>query len=234
MSIATEIQRLQTDSTAIANAIVAKGVTVPSGSGYDDYASLISAIPTGGGGGGDPELPSGYTRKDYIYGDGGAYILTELEGNITWIITVQADASQTGKHFVGCSGTAGCYFGINSNGNLGFSTSSNQYTTTPTSSTKINCAVLFGSNFTAASINQRVVYRSGSVTKSGYFKLFRATSTTQVAAKLWVADAWQGTSLVFHGVPCLNPSNVAGLYDTVSNTFYPSSGDNAFTAGNDS
>ena len=50
MSIASEIARLQADSTAIANAIVAKGVTVPSGSGFDDYAGLIASIPSGGGG----------------------------------------------------------------------------------------------------------------------------------------------------------------------------------------
>lgn len=48
MSIADEINRLQSDSAAIAAAITAKGVTVPSGSGYDDYASLIESIPSGG------------------------------------------------------------------------------------------------------------------------------------------------------------------------------------------
>lgn len=50
MSIASEITRLQTDSANIASAISAKGVVVPSGSGYDDYASLIASIPSGGGG----------------------------------------------------------------------------------------------------------------------------------------------------------------------------------------
>lgn len=49
MSIASEISRLQSDSAAIKSAIQAKGVTVPSGSGFDDYASLIASIPTGGG-----------------------------------------------------------------------------------------------------------------------------------------------------------------------------------------
>lgn len=49
MSIADQILRLQNDSTAIASAIAAKGVTVPSGSGYDDYASLIASIDTSGG-----------------------------------------------------------------------------------------------------------------------------------------------------------------------------------------
>lgn len=73
MSIATEIQRLQTDSAAIASAITAKGVTVPSGSGFDDYASLIGQIS--GGGGGDI-LP--YTPLEYIQTDGVAYINTGI------------------------------------------------------------------------------------------------------------------------------------------------------------
>ena len=69
MSIASEIQRLQNDSSAIAQAIAAKGVTVPSGSGYDDYASLIGSIETGGGG-----SPLPYTPLEYIETDGTAYI----------------------------------------------------------------------------------------------------------------------------------------------------------------
>ena len=48
MSIASEITRLQNDSSAISSAISAKGVTVPSGSGFDDYANLIGQISGGG------------------------------------------------------------------------------------------------------------------------------------------------------------------------------------------
>lgn len=49
MSIATEISALQADKTAIANAITAKGGTVGSGDGFDDFATDIGTIPTGGG-----------------------------------------------------------------------------------------------------------------------------------------------------------------------------------------
>lgn len=48
MSIASEIQALQQDKSDIATAISNKGVTVPSGSGFDSFANLISNIPTGG------------------------------------------------------------------------------------------------------------------------------------------------------------------------------------------
>ena len=50
MSIQNEILRLQGDSADIAEAIAAKGVTVPAGSCFDDYAELIGQISGGGGG----------------------------------------------------------------------------------------------------------------------------------------------------------------------------------------
>ena len=66
MSIASEIQALQQDKSDIATAISNKGVTVPSGSGFDSFASLINDIPTGS----PPLLPSGYTQLTYIEGSG--------------------------------------------------------------------------------------------------------------------------------------------------------------------
>ena len=51
MSIATEISRLQTAKDDIKTAIEGKGVTVPSAATLDGYATLISSIPSGGGGG---------------------------------------------------------------------------------------------------------------------------------------------------------------------------------------
>lgn len=50
MSIATEITRLQTAKANIKSAIEGKGVAVSSSATLDAYASLVSSIPTGGGG----------------------------------------------------------------------------------------------------------------------------------------------------------------------------------------
>lgn len=49
MSIATEIQRLQSAKTDIESAITEMGVTVPQGSRYNDFPPLILAIESGGG-----------------------------------------------------------------------------------------------------------------------------------------------------------------------------------------
>ena len=60
MSIASKLQELDAAKDDIFDAIEAKGVTVPAGSGLADVPALIGSIPTGGGGGGD--LPEGYTE----------------------------------------------------------------------------------------------------------------------------------------------------------------------------
>lgn len=50
MSIATEIQRIQSAKGTIKSAIEAKGVTVPSGATLDTYGTYIRSIETGGSG----------------------------------------------------------------------------------------------------------------------------------------------------------------------------------------
>lgn len=50
MSVSSEIQRLQEAKADIKDAIEAKGVTVPSSTTLDGYATLIGNIPTGGSG----------------------------------------------------------------------------------------------------------------------------------------------------------------------------------------
>lgn len=50
MSIATEITRLQGAKADLKTAIEGKGVTVPAAALLDDYADLVDAIQTGGGG----------------------------------------------------------------------------------------------------------------------------------------------------------------------------------------
>lgn len=48
MSIASEIQRLQTDRTAIQSALVAQGISAASSHGFDDFAADIASISGGG------------------------------------------------------------------------------------------------------------------------------------------------------------------------------------------
>lgn len=87
MSIASEITRLQNDSTDIAAAIAAKGVTVPSGSGYDDYATLIGQISGGATPNFDAWVKNGDTHLWIEIVDSGQLyqvLRLRLKGTIDW------------------------------------------------------------------------------------------------------------------------------------------------------
>jgi len=123
MSIASEIQRLQNDSSAIASAIATKGVTVPSGSGFDDYAGLIGQISGGGS-----VLP--YTPLEYIQTDGTAYINSKVIAKepIAFDMKVKMNSSiSAGEILVGVGnvdGNAntlnGLYRSVNNQGKIGY------------------------------------------------------------------------------------------------------------------
>ena len=122
MSIASEITRLQNDSAAIAAAIAAKGVTVPSGSGFDDYATLIGQISGGGGSDPDAWLKDGDThlwiniQNDYQkgqtlrlrmigtidWGDG-----TSESVNVTGYSTISHTYADTGKYRIDLKASSG-------------------------------------------------------------------------------------------------------------------------------
>lgn len=57
MSIASEIQALVANKTAIKNAILAKSPATPPGDNLSDWPASIGSIPSGGGGEVDPGKP---------------------------------------------------------------------------------------------------------------------------------------------------------------------------------
>ena len=75
-TIAENLTRLQTARTAIAGAITAKGGTVTSGDGFEDFPTDIATIPSGGGGGVpendvtfydyDGTVVAAYSKADFI------------------------------------------------------------------------------------------------------------------------------------------------------------------------
>lgn len=137
MSVASEIVRLQNDSAAIASAIEAKGVTVPSDSGYDDYATLIASIPSGGGGSefddwkkdGETHLWINIVNNDQLtqyirirmigsidWGDGSA----ETSANVTTYTNFSHTYSETGRYVITLKATSGTFYlgGASSNYNV--------------------------------------------------------------------------------------------------------------------
>lgn len=147
MSIASEITRLQNDSDAIASAIEAKGVTVPSGSGFDDYATLIASIPSGGGSNFDDWVDDNDTHLwinivldsqkaqsirirmigTIDWGDGSA----KDTANVTTYTTFTHTYSELGKYRIDLHPTSGTFYlggGSNSYTIMGSRTTGRYYT----------------------------------------------------------------------------------------------------------
>ena len=250
MSIVNEIARLQSDSAAIAQAIEAKGVTVPSGSGYDDYASLIGQISTGGGGGGSDEphtLPSTYTRLLYIENPLGnsAYINTGVPGSMRPLYTIDFMSYDDFN-----STTYGCILGSRQSSNANdwqlttYCTSGEGTLRLGASAYNYNAHLpAKNTRFTASLTSTSYIVDSTTYTVSRaasigvsyniyVFALNQATNTVQNGhGKLYSLKMHYGNHLIRDFVPCKNPSNVVGMYDLINETFYGSANSSVFSAG---
>lgn len=98
MSIQSEITRISGNISDALDVIVAKGVTVPSGSNSDDLADLIAQIT--GGGGAIYQDQDGYLVLDDQGGDGGGGV-TAATGEITIASDVASPTSSQSFLFPG-------------------------------------------------------------------------------------------------------------------------------------
>lgn len=233
MSIASEIQRLQSDSSAIAAAITAKGVTVPSGSGYDDYATLIGQISTGGGGGGG-SLPYD-AEVEYIAANGTQYINTgivptigstkvlfecQFTGNYNTTQILVGHAAGGGQWF----GNTGSYYGVGGSG---------QQKSSVASSTRTPWILDFSSSSRLdASCGRSAIYYSGSVTATNTLKLFCGNLNYYSTAKIFFCRIYNGQSLILDLIP-VRVGTVGKFYDKVSGNFFANAGSGSFLYGSD-
>lgn len=77
---------------------------------------------------------------------------------------------------------------------------------------------------------------SGANVKIGIFQLGNAnnvwwTNNNPLSGYLYSYKLYKNNILVRDFVPCINPSNIVGLFDLVSGTFYDNAGTGTFIAG---
>ena len=56
-------------------------------------------------------------------------------------------------------------------------------------------------------------------------------SANKLKGKVYYCKIWENGVLIRDMIPCKNPSNVVGMYDTVNNVFYSNAGSGSFIAG---
>ncbi len=192
------------------------------------------------------DLPSGYTQVEYVTMPSGSYIDTGVQENnftdpkiittfkmdnpgdldwfgggtpgIIWNIAVGAIYIRWGStntrsfSFVGSAGPHDLVF-------YDFHKLESSGTTT--------CTVKVDDKVMATSTSGFVGFSSGQTIR------INRSSRAFVASATWKDfKIYNGDTLLFDGIPCINPSNEVGMFDTVSQTFFGNQGSGSFVAGN--
>lgn len=171
-------------------------------------------------------LPDGYTEVEYIENTGNAYINTGITYSCTWNLTAQAaSVPVTNQILVGSKTSTGHWVGAITNGFWGTGTGAAYYIANypVTEKTQLNVVinrknVVFSANGSAtktqtasANIDTAVWLFSASPSASSYYPFIGKIYGDAVCTK-------SGTE-VFRGVPCIDPNNVVGMFDLISQTF---------------
>lgn len=243
----------------IADAIIAKGgasaAMTPA-----EMASAIANIPSSGGGGDTPVLPSGYTRLDYIDSSGTQVIDLDVHGTFTtkvqvafhylngtyngWCAPIMSkDPTIAPGSRSGYTGSAWWGFG---NKNDFWSDPIAQFTFQDEYSDDIKYAQINTLDNTTAQID---VVPINSVTKAvGATAIGTDDPNTKICLcgrkltngnferlgsfRIFRAKVWADGTLIRDVVPCIQDSNDAiGVYDLVGNQFYGNSGTGVFIGG---
>lgn len=77
MTIASEITKLNTNLGAAYTAVDSKGGTLPQAQNFDNLATAISSIPSGGGGGGETDYATILQIENTIKGT--SYVQADVE-----------------------------------------------------------------------------------------------------------------------------------------------------------
>lgn len=203
------------------------------------------------------KLPSNYIAVEYIESAGKSYIDTGVKPTTKTRILLDVFPSEApsttvkyllSSYYFPSSGTKYVLFAYwqktTSSTNSGVFFSIGGYTGTSASQTRV------GSYPAARRLNIEIDLSTKKGVVNGEEKTISTTSNTystsmsnirllayttsvtyMTPAKLYSCQIYEGGTLIRDFVPCINSEGIAGLYETVENTFYQSENANAFTAG---
>lgn len=189
------------------------------------------------------ELPDGYTRVEYIESTGTQYIDTNFIPNQDTRIKVKIMT----KDISGVTNKT--VFGSRESPNsknysltMGNGSQNSWWTGYGTSNIGTNSYALRDTLYEIEK-NKNVTILNGSVLATNQSQTFTCSSNLYLFCmdqrgptfysniELYYCKIWENGVLVRNMIPCKNPSNVAGMYDTVNKVFYTNAGSGSFNAG---
>ena len=214
-----DVGKMKLGSVGIAKAYLGSTLVFQNGSG---------PTPTPG------RLPSGYTELEYISNGSNAWIDTGISGVAAWTVSAKIDASRSASQVIIGRGTSTpIWFGAYTNKTVwGMGSSQNSSTSALNKTTSV---VSFSGKTASAVVGTNdSCSRTFSANGTGNYTLFNVGTNK---AYPFVGNLYgdvicvQNNVETFHGVPCTDPNNVAGLYDLISDTFFGSANATPLTAG---
>ncbi len=181
-------------------------------------------------------VPDGYTRLEYIGFAGTQYISTDFTPNQnTEIRAKYMLTSATTSSWIYGSGTNNPritgYFSSSGSGNQRFGNSALSRSL-PVNQINISVQNKNGHTLNGIFIAYPTV---ADFTSSGKFLIgavsSTSTSTSRFKGRMYSLSIYDNGVLKFNFIPAKNQSNVVGMYDTVSKTFFTNAGSGTFTAG---
>ena len=189
------------------------------------------------------ELPDGYTQVEYLESTGTQYIDTGLKGNLNTEAIIKVNqitaSSQNTITIFGDRTNSSKAIAINlptnvSNNQQRFGDKSVIYNTPLSLEVdyvlKINKSGLYIDNTKIVTFNTTTEFETES-----NLQLFKVSgivgSFYNGTVKIYYCKIYDDGVLVRNFIPCKNPSNVVGLYDTVNDVFYSNAGSGSFIAG---
>lgn len=194
------------------------------------------------------ELPDGYTQVEYIQGTGTQYIDigSKMYNNSEIELCFSFDVIQQNCSIFGSrlSGTSNNFEIASQNPNFpiyldfgNFQTSRASYNNAVIN-TKYICTIskslraIYDKNHRLLASNTTLISQ-GNVTPSKALIFYTAGgySANKLKGKVYYCKVWENGVLIRNMIPCKNPSNVAGMYDTVNGVFYTNAGAGTFNVG---
>ena len=190
------------------------------------------------------EIPSGYTPMSYIQSSGSSYLNTgfipsaDFKHTLVFELTSTSNAS---KYICGTGVNEGRSGNVRINGstidglyvNVGSGAAVNilQSTTTISGKTTLVMDLHNNAKNTVLLNGQNVANNNvGTITSTSQLQLFALTSSyLPTGVRIYNSIIEQDGEVVRNFVPVKNSSNVCGMYDTVSGTFFGSATSTAFT-----
>jgi hypothetical protein len=212
-----------------------KSVRLPTAGKYCEQDIIITAE----GGGGDSELPSGYSRVDFIEFAGNQLIDTGIIGNQDTQITASFTwGSATQNHLFGCASsdnTASITSYMNGSWRFG---SKSATKTVAKNNTVLPYAAridktmigVTGSNTTISDVADFETI--GTMLLGGARSSSGALPSSGLVGRVFYFNVWQGDEQVMKLVPVVSADGVYRFWDMVSKTFFDSIADTPLDGGN--